>query len=152
MLQYLIGEYKEGTPDLAPAPAVLMAHALVKGNLENFITQVNALLASIPYDWHQKSEAYYHTIMHLALSLIGVHIQSEIHTGKGRLDSVMHTEKTVYIFEFKVDKPAGKALTQVEEKGYAKPYLGKGKPVVAIGVNFGTAEKEVVEWEARELG
>jgi hypothetical protein len=40
---------------------------------------------------------------------------------------------------------------QVEEKGYAKPCLGKGKPVVAIGVNFGTEEKEVAEWEARTL-
>jgi hypothetical protein len=51
-----------------------------------------------------------------------------------------------------VDKSADKALIQVEEKGYAKPYLGKGKPVVAIGVNFSTQQKEVVEWEERVVG
>lgn len=151
MIQYLMAGLSTEPLSTASSPILLMTNALAEANLEQLITHLNALLGSIPYDWHQSNEAYYHTVMHLAFSLIGVHIQSEIHTAKRRLDSVIHTDHTIYIFELKVDKSAEQALIQIEEKGYAQPYIGKGKPIVAIGINFSSELKAVKEWETKEL-
>ncbi|MGB0525911.1 MAG: AAA family ATPase [Flammeovirgaceae bacterium] len=143
MLQYLITDYTQASQGLAAAPALQMAHAILKGETAQLQHYINALLGSIPYDLHQQNEAYYHTVMYLAFSLIGVHIQSEIHVAKGRLDSVIQTPKAVYIFEFKVDSSAEEAIHQIQEKNYAQPFLDEHKPVYAIGVNFNTNLREV---------
>ncbi|MGB0521704.1 MAG: AAA family ATPase [Flammeovirgaceae bacterium] len=151
MLQYLLADYTKGGQGRSAAPALLMAHALLQGHTDELKTQINALLGAIPYDLHQKNEAYYHTVMHLAFSLIGVHIQSEIHVAKGRLDCIVNTDHTTYIFEFKVDSSAQEALEQIKNNGYAQPYLGNGKPVLGIGVSFSTEAKEVTSWLVEEL-
>lgn len=151
MLQYLIANYTKREEARAATPALLMARSLSQGKTDELKTQINALLGGIPYELHQKNEAYYHTVMHLAFSLIGVHIQSEIHVAKGRLDCIVETAHTIYIFEFKVDSSAQEALEQIKEKGYAQPYLGSDKAVLGIGVSFGTEEKEVTSWLVETL-
>jgi hypothetical protein len=151
MIQHLMSGITSQPPSTAATPILLMAEALADGHIENLIIHLNALLSSIPHDWHQSNEAYYHTIMHLAFSLIGVHIQSELHTAKGVLDSVIHTDHAIYVLEFKVDKTATQALIQIAEKGYADPYRGKGKPIIAIGINFSSEKRKVEEWKAEEV-
>jgi len=151
MIQHLMSGITSQPPSTAATPILLMATALADGNIEELITHINALLSSIPHDWHQGNEAYYHTIMHLAFSLIGVHIQSELHTSKGVLDSVIHTDQAIYVLEFKIDKTAEQALIQIDEKGYANPYKGQGKPIIAIGINFSSEKREVAEWKVKEI-
>ncbi|MGB0523861.1 MAG: AAA family ATPase [Flammeovirgaceae bacterium] len=151
MLRFLMDDYTNADQGHAAVPALLMVHALWKGKTEELRTHVNALLASIPYELHQSNEAYYHTVMYLAFSLIGVHIQSEIHVAKGRLDAILTTDQCIYIFEFKVNSSAEQAIQQIKEKGYAQPYLGKGKVVIAIGISFNTELKEVDDWRVEEL-
>ncbi|MGB0525959.1 MAG: AAA family ATPase, partial [Flammeovirgaceae bacterium] len=146
MLQYLLADYTQQGQGRASAPALLMAHALVKGDVTELRAHINAMLGSIPYELHQKNEAYYHTVMHLAFSLIGVHIQSEIHVAKGRLDCIVQTEQHIYIFEFKVNRTAQEAIHQIQENKYAEPYKNIGKTITIIGVNFNTDLKEVDDW------
>jgi len=50
--------------------------------------------------------------------MLGKFVQTEIHSAKGRADVIVETEDFVYIFEFKRDKSAREALSQIEEKGY----------------------------------
>lgn len=151
MLQYLLADYTQGGQGNAAAPALQMAHALVKDQLELLPNYINALLGSIPYDLHQNNEAYYHTIMHLAFSLIGVHIQSEIHVAKGRLDSIVQTNQAIYIFEFKVNSNAQEALSQIRTNNYAQAYQQKGLPIKAMGISFSTTTREVEDWAIEEL-
>lgn len=151
MLKYLLADYVQQGQGRSAAPALLMTHALVKGKTEDLKAQINALLHSIPYELHQSNEAYYHTIMHLAFSLIGVHIQSEIHVAKGRLDSIVQTADCIYIFEFKVNSDAQTAISQIKAKEYAAPYVAAGKRVVLIGVSFNTDLKEVDSWLVEEM-
>jgi len=151
MLQYLLADYTQGGQGRSAAPALLMAHALLQGKTDELKPHIHAFLGSIPYELHQKNEAYYHTVMHLAFSLIGVHIQSEIHVAKGRLDCIVNTNHTTYIFEFKVDSSEEGALEQIKTNGYAQPYLGSGKLVLGIGVSFSTEAKEVTGWLVEEL-
>lgn len=154
MLQYLMASFTAVENAKAAAPALMMARALSMGELDQLQTHVNALLSTIPYDLHQDNEAYYHTIMHMAFSLIGVHVQSEIHVAKGRLDSIVTTDEAIYIFEFKATKSAQAAqdaLAQIKANGYANPYLGGDKKVFAIGINFNTNIKEVDGWLIERL-
>lgn len=151
MLQYLLADYTRLGQGKGGAPALLMAHALKDEKPEELRMHIDAMLHSIPYELHQDNEAYYHTVIHLAFDLIGVYIQSEIHTGKGRLDSIVQTENAIYIFEFKVNSTAEEALAQLQERGYAKPFMGKGKRIYCIGVSFSTVEKEVNSWKVEEL-
>lgn len=151
MLVHLATGYRDVSQGTGATPILRMAHAILKDHTEELEGHINALLASIPYEWHQSNEAYYHTIMHLAFSLIGVHIQSEIHTARGRLDSVIQTDKAIYVVEFKADKSAEEALIQIEEKGYAQPFVKQGKRVIAIGINFSSEKKAVDGFEVREL-
>ena len=57
----------------------------------------------------------------------------------GRPDSVVKTEKAIYVVEFKYAKSAEAALAQCREKRYADAYLSDGRRVVYVGVNYNPA-------------
>ena len=58
----------------------------------------------------------------------------------------METDDFVYIFEFKVDKPAQEALQQIEDKGYAVPFTSDSRRVFKIGVSFDSGQRTLAQW------
>ena len=107
---------------------------------------INQAFSYIPYSlWQKENEQYYHAIVHLLFSLLGVYIQSEVQTQKGRTDSIVMFENEVFIFEFKLDKSAEEAFFQIENKGYADKYKDSGMPIYKVGVNFSSETKAVEE-------
>jgi hypothetical protein len=52
----------------------------------------------------------------------------------------------MYIVEIKINASAATALQQIEEKGYATPYLDGTHQVVKLGVNFSTETRNITEW------
>ncbi|MBQ0031018.1 MAG: PD-(D/E)XK nuclease domain-containing protein, partial [Bacteroidales bacterium] len=60
------------------------------------------------------------------------------------------TEKRVYVIECKRDKSAAEALEQINMKKYAQKISSADKPVVKIGANLSTAERNLTEWEMEE--
>ena len=110
----------------------------------------NHAFSQIPYDLSQKdNEQFYHAIVHLMFSLLGVYFQSEVHTKKGRADALVEFEDGVYCLEFKLDRSAAEALDQIRERGYTEKYRGSGKTIHHIGINFSSEMKEVegILWE-----
>ena len=61
----------------------------------------------------------------------------------GRPDSVVKTEKAIYIVEFKYAKSADAALAQCRERRYADAYQADGRRVVYVGVNYDPAARTV---------
>ena len=61
----------------------------------------------------------------------------------GRPDSVVKTEKAIYIIEFKYAQSAEAALAQFREKRYADAYLSDGRRVVYVGVNYAPAARTI---------
>lgn len=55
-------------------------------------------------------------------------------------------DRIVVVLEFKLDGSAKSALAQIKTHQYATKYLGRGKPVHLIGVNFAAEAGEVQEW------
>ena len=117
--------------------------------MERLIELIDILFSTIPHQiFQQKQEAFFHAVLHLSFSAIGLLVQSEVSTAKGRVDTVVHTQRRIYVMEFKLDASSESALKQIREKRYGSPFLNQGKEVIALGVSFSSAEKAVEEWEA----
>jgi hypothetical protein len=124
-------------------------------DLKHFFNILNSIFGGIPNEiFPEKTkliekEGYYHTIFHLIFTLIGTSIQSEVSTSKGRVDSVVETEDTIYLFEFKVGRKPQKAIDQIEEKKYYEKYLSSKKEILLIGVNFSIAKRNIKDWKIK---
>ncbi|MBU0765019.1 MAG: ATP-binding protein [Bacteroidetes bacterium] len=117
--------------------------ALEKNDWDAIVKQINILYSSIPYQiFKADCEFYYHSIIHTVLSLIGVDLHSELQTSAGRIDTVIKTEKFIYMVEFKMGD-AQSALDQIKTKEYYKPFLNDSRTIVLTGVGFDREKKEV---------
>ena len=121
-----------------------------------FHRTLTAFLASIPYTMRRKEneperERYFQYTFYLLLRLISVYtLHLEKEQSQGCVDCVIETSKYIYIFEFKLDGSAAKALQQIEEKGYARPYATDRRKVYSIGMNFSSRTGTIDEWEVKE--
>ena len=129
-----------------------LTFALEDGELDLFRKQLTSFLASIPYSMRRKSteperERYFQYTFYLLLRLMSVYtVCIEREQSEGRVDCVVETPKHVYIFEFKLDGSAEKALQQIEEKGYARPYEADKRTIYKIGVSFSSETGTVEDW------
>ncbi|MCB0847502.1 MAG: PD-(D/E)XK nuclease domain-containing protein, partial [Bacteroidetes bacterium] len=149
MNQHLLAAFRQ-TPKTDSLPLLIkLKKALEKGDVEKTIDLINTLFSTIPYQiFEGKQEKFFHAILHLSFSGIGLFVESEVSTSKGRVDTVVHTKDRIYIMEFKLDDTADAALTQIREKRYGSPYLDRGKEVLAVGISFSSEKKAVEEWRA----
>ena len=151
-LQYLLQGYRQGSLGEGLPLVVHLRNALQTNDLAKAMEVMNTVFSSLPYDlWQNENERFYHALIHLTFTLLGVYVQSEVHTSRGRCDVLVQTQRYVYAFEFKLDKTSSEALAQVKTKGYLTPYKPLGKELVAVGVNFSTATKSVESWEVAVL-
>ncbi len=120
---------------------IMASMALAGGRLDEAIACFRAAVAACPYSWLVGDEGgakvlflcFFYSMPHTRLA-------TEEQMASGVIDAVVETKENVYIFEFKFDKSAQEALDQIIEKGYARPYLGIGKKVYGIGLNFNPNE------------
>ena len=116
------------------------------GNYEDVKFYINAIFNDIPYPHFKNAdENYFHTIIYMALSLIGYNAQSELLNSRGRLDLALIFPDKVFIIEFKCNLSAEKAINQIKEKKYADKWKNKKTRTICVGINFDTKEREVKE-------
>ncbi|WP_065219391.1 MULTISPECIES: ATP-binding protein [Butyricimonas] len=132
------------------------ARALKQGNTEKFRSLLTSFLSSIPYTMRRKEnerekERYFHYTFYLLMRLVSVYtVYTEKQQSGGRVDCIIETDAHVYIFEFKLDGTADEALCQIEEKGYALPYLEDPRHLHRVGVSFSSDTGTVDDWKAIE--
>ena len=129
---------------------------LRKAFMENDLDRVQAILVALfgglTYDVYthqtvQQVEGFYHGLIHILFKCLGLYIQSEVHTVKGRADSVVETTTHVYFLEFKINSDAETAFQQIIDKKYAAPYGADNRIKIGIGINFNTVSKELDGWK-----
>jgi Predicted AAA-ATPase/PD-(D/E)XK nuclease superfamily len=151
-LEYMIDAYSFVQINDVPPTFIKIRRALERNDIPIIIELLNTMFASIPYQiWDGTSEKYYHSLVHLMLNYLGTNVQSEISTNRGRLDAVLQTEKYIYILEFKFNKSAQTALRAIEKRGYAQQYAQSQKEVIAVGINFSSATKNINQWRRKIL-
>lgn len=92
------------------------------------------------------------------LRFIGIYLDAEVTTSRGRIDMVMRALGHVFVMEMKVasGEGAGKAaaqaaLAQIRERGYAEPYRGPGNEVHLLGIAFDCLTHNAGAWVGEEL-
>jgi PD-(D/E)XK nuclease superfamily len=120
---------------------------------ENILTSLFGGLAFDVYthQTQQQVEGFYHGLIHILFKCLGLYIKSEVHTYKGRADSIVETPTHVYFLEFKLNSDAATALEQIKTKKYAVSYKADNRIKVGIGVNFKSATKEMDNWVSEVL-
>ena len=124
--------------------------ALIQENPELLKESINAAFSGIPYEiWQNDNEHFYHAIVHLLFTLMGVYINSQVQSRDGRLDALIQTDKAIFCLEFKLNQTAEAALQQIKDRDYLLPYQNSGRRLHAIGINFSGKTKQVekVLWE-----
>jgi hypothetical protein len=152
MLDYLKKRKSEGSAQEIVKDLALAFH---QDDLERVKELLESMFGDLPSNLYEtdnkRSERFYHSFIHLTFKYLGIYAQSEVRTAKGRADSVVETPTHVYIFEFKHQETADAAFQQILDKNYAQKYVGLGKTVVGIGVNFDKKERIIDGWKVEVL-
>lgn len=132
--------------------ALGLTKALKSQNIDLFCRLLQTFFAEIPSGIQiPQLEKYYQTILYVLGKIIGLSIDAEVMTNIGRIDMVMQTDTKVYIFEFKMNKPAKQALDQILEKSYHQKYQNFSKKILLVGVSFSTNKRNVEDWVVQEI-
>jgi hypothetical protein len=127
--------------------------ALYDDKLDIFFETLKIFFANIPYDISSRApEETYQAVFCAILYFIGVGVTPEVRTNEGRIDAVMETPDHVYVMEFKRDSSAAEALAQIKEKKYYEKFLGSGKKITLVGVNFDSEKRTIAEWVVEKVG
>jgi hypothetical protein len=129
-----------------------LGEALKKKDIEGMMKALDTIISTIPYDhWLAESESIFHIIAHLSFRKLGVGVNSEPHSAKGRCDIIVSTDNYIYALELKLNSTPAKALQQILKKEYLSPYQMDKRKKIAIGINFSSKERKVNGYTMKEL-
>ena len=130
---------------------VKFVQELRSGDVDSFMQRFEAFFADFPYELNDRTERHYQVVIYLVFKLMGQFTQAEVHSARGRADAVVQTPDYVYVFEFKLDGSAEQALQQIEEKGYARPFVADHRKVVKVGVEFSAEQRNIKRWLVEQV-
>ena len=146
------------TADVQAGFALKFWRALKKGDTDLAMREMQAYMAGVPYveGFKKKladartAEGFYEYTLYLIFSMLNVYARTQVKCSKGRADIVVWMPDAIYVIELKVSGTAQEALQQINDRGYAMPYMTDGRRVVKVGILF-TPEKMTVEnWVIEE--
>lgn len=120
------------------------------GDANGLMNRLTALFASSDYQIKGNLEAAFQNTFVTLFRLMGQQVTSELHTSNGRIDVVLESSSFIYLIELKRDQSADLALQQIEDMGYDKPFLARGKKIFKIGANFTTKDRRLDAWKIAE--
>ena len=124
--------------------AARVVNALRARDPEGFVEAFRQFFVAIPYDLtDRQNEQSWQAIMYVVLRVIGINVDGEVRTHKGRIDLTIETETDAYIIEVKRDSTAKKAIEQIQDKSYTDRFRPSGKPITLIGIAFSTKKRTV---------
>jgi Predicted AAA-ATPase/PD-(D/E)XK nuclease superfamily len=131
---------------------------LISNDLMAMRELFQSFFASIPHQWYTNNnidqyEGFYASVFYSYFAALGLDTRVEDATNLGRIDLTLIVCGRIYLFEFKVveSAPAGRALQQIKDKGYAEKYRVQGLPIYLVGVEFSKQQRNVVGFEVELL-
>jgi len=126
--------------------------SLLEADFPNLEKSIKSLFASIPYNLYVNNpmferEGYYVCVFYAYIKSMGLEIEVEKATNKGRIDMVIKYPNAIFVTEFKVD--GTNALAQIKAMNYHEKYLDDGREIYLLGLEFDVKEKNIgkLEWE-----
>ena len=147
-----------GDPMQAERAVARLYDLLVAVDFPALRAHLDSLFAAIPYQWHTgnpiaRYEGYYASVFYSHLAALGLDLTPEDASRAGRIDLTLKFNAHIWLFEFKVVElePAGRALQQIKDRGYADKYRAAGQPIHLIGIEFSREQRGVVGFEVETL-
>ena len=139
--------------------AIACRRAAGSGDVQAFMDALESFFASIGYNLDDRlSEQAYQCVVVAILRFIGIYLDAEVTTSRGRIDLVMRAPGHVYVIELKIasGEKAGKAaaeqaLKQIRAKGYADAYRHESGQVHLLGISFDCLTHNVSAWVEEAL-
>ena len=142
LLRYLVPVQEE------QFSAMLLSAYAQEGDVESMMEMLQIGLSHFNHMEMQKPEYEYHfkVILKALLMAASLSVKGEVSTPAGRIDMVLTTKQTIYLFEFKLNSTPEIALQQIDDKDYPFRYYGDPRPIVKIGANFSTDLRRLTGW------
>ena len=134
--------------------------ALEKGDLPGLEAAVTRLFAGIPYrnftnTGLSKFEGYYASVLYAFFASVNCTVIPEDVSNRGQADMTVILKDNIYVMEIKVVPESGgsgnPALEQIQEKNYARKYIGRpGFRVFEVGMVFTENERNLTAFDWTE--
>ncbi len=163
--EMLLGGYAQQHPALMTTTVYDIEKAFKKHDIEKVITILKGMFKILPVQFFSEpvetkdkegkiikitkkavNENFYHAILYLVFSILGIRMPVEVSTQEGRIDAVVETDSHIYILEFKKNRKAAAAIEQMKEKNYAAHYSLSKKQIYLIGVCFTMQKKGISDY------
>ena len=149
-VNFLLPFYANVDENLSPNFIGNFVRDLRLGHAADFMRRMESPFADTDYRVVGNAELYFQNAFYLVAKMLGFYVDVERTVSDGRIDMVAKTKDFIYIFEFKCDQSAEAAITQIDERGYAKPYASDHRRLVKIGVNFSREKRCIDDWKISE--
>lgn len=144
---YLLPYYTNTNQVELPFQIQKFVREVENGNTDAFLRRLSGFFADTPYELVRDVELHYQNVLFIVFKLIGFYVNAEYHTSEGRIDLVLQTNKYTYVMEFKLDGTAEEALSQINDKHYARPFeADTTRTLFKVGVNFSKDTRNIEKW------
>ncbi len=129
--------------------AQLLALYAEEGDVDAMMNMLQLGLSQFNNMEMQKVELEYHlkVILKALLMAAGLKLEGEVQTPAGRIDMVLQNREYIYLFEFKINSTASKALAQIDEKDYSFHFHSDPRKIIKIGTSFSTRYRRLTGWQ-----
>ena len=125
-----------------------IARCLAKDDIDGALSLLQTFLGTVPYCNGTDTEGHYQQVLYIIFTLVSDYFADvEIHTPTGRVDIVLQTKTTLFLFELKLNKSAETAMKQIDLKDYKSKFANCRLPIVKVGVNFDSEKRTIGEWK-----
>jgi hypothetical protein len=159
LLKNLLPLFSNANPGDTANAASRASMALREGNIDKAMENLQSLLKSIPYGKNEPkilqdkeaTEEHYQKFFFLYFRMMCDLVHAEVRNSTGATDVTITTPNYVYVVELKINSTPEVALSQIDEKQYALPYMEGTRAVYKVGVNFSTETRTHSEWKVLEI-
>ncbi len=112
----LLNEFSEKDSGSISSELLQISRSIINNDLEKFFSLLKSYFASIPYDLIPKkelNEKYFQLIFYLLMRVTSFRVNTEDRTNLGRIDLMLETDTSIYLFELKVNSYSSAALEQI---------------------------------------
>ena len=135
--------------DMNRYDAIVYAYSknvLINDDMGAFMPHLKAFYDKFPYTIINNNERHYQAVIFTIFTMLGEDVKVEHTTSDGRIDLVLKTDKSIFIFELKYKKSVDIAMAQISDKDYAKAFADDGRKVVKVGINFSENQRSIEDW------
>ena len=147
LMQSLLANYLHRYTNDGLTTVALLYEAIVEERLDDALRLLQTFLSTVPKCDNTDYEGHYQSLLYVIFSLLGMYVDVEVRTPRGRVDMVMRTHAILYVVELKLNKSADDTMQQIDLKNYPERFALCGLPIVKVGINFDSERKTLGEWK-----